>query len=106
MPKDELLEQFQRMLDSEDHLAPEIAQQLEETTYDVVFIEGVGEVYPYVRTHFLLENLEKYLSNKPLVLFFPGTYIQTLHAGASLELFGRLHDDRYYRAINIYRYEP
>jgi hypothetical protein len=106
MPKEDLLDQLHKMLDSEDHLAPAIIQLLEDKEYDVVFIEGVGEVFPYVRTHSLLENLEKYLSKKPLVLYFPGTYVQTLHAGASLELFGRLHDDKYYRAFNIYRYEP
>ena len=104
--KEDLFDQLQKMLDSEDHLAPAIMRQLEGKQYDVVFIEGVGEVFPYVRTHSLLENLEQHLSRKPLVLFFPGTYVQTLHTGASLELFGRLHDDKYYRAFNIYRYEP
>lgn len=104
--KEDLFDQLQKMLDSEDHLAPAIMRQLEGKEYDVVFIEGVGEVFPYVRTHSLLENLEQYLSRKPLVLFFPGTYVQTLHTGASLELFGRCHDDKYYRAFNIYRYEP
>jgi hypothetical protein len=106
MPKEDLFEQLQKMLDNEDHLAPAIIRQLEGKQYDVVFIEGVGEVFPYVRTHSLLENLEQHLSRKPLVIFFPGTYVQTLHTGASLELFGRLHDDKYYRAFNIYRYEP
>jgi hypothetical protein len=106
MSKDDLFEQFQKMLDNEAQLAPAIIRQLEGKEYDVVFIEGVGEVFPYVRTHSLLENLEQHLSRKPLVLFFPGTYVQTLHTGASLELFGRLHDDKYYRAFNIYRYEP
>jgi hypothetical protein len=104
--KDVLLEQLQMMLAPEFHLAPEIVKRLEEKTYHILFIDGVGEVYPYVRTHSLLENLEKYLNHKPLILFFPGKYRQTLHAGASLELFKRLHDDKYYRAFNIYRYEP
>jgi len=37
------------------------------------------------------------------VMFFPGTYTQSLESGASLDLFGRLDHDKYYRAFNIYR---
>lgn len=106
MSKEDLLSQLLKMLDTEDHLIPAIISQLEGREYDAIFIEGVGEVYPYVRTHALLENLEKHLSQKPLILFFPGTYIQTLYKGASLQLFGRLYADKYYRAFNIYQYEP
>lgn len=106
MEKERLLEDFHKIFHSENHLAPTIIQQLEGKEYDVLFIDGVGEVYPYVRTHSLLENLEKHLNKKPMVLFFPGKYIQTLHSGASLKLFERLQDDKYYRAFNIYRYEP
>jgi len=105
-PKERLLQEFKQICDSENHLAPTIIKQLENKEYDVLFIEGVGEVYPYVRTHSLLENLEKHLNKKPLLLFFPVKFIQALHAGASVELFGRLQDDKYYRAFNIYRYEP
>jgi hypothetical protein len=35
-------------------------------------------------------------------MFFPGEYRHSLEQGASLELFERLHDDKYYRAFNIY----
>jgi hypothetical protein len=105
-PKDLLLEQFQLLFDAESHLAPAINEQLRDKPYDVLFIEGVGEVYPYVRTHALLENLAKHIYTKPLVMFFPGQYKQTLHAGAALRLFEMLPDDKYYRAMNIYRYEP
>jgi hypothetical protein len=35
-------------------------------------------------------------------MFFPGEYRYSLEQGASLELFGLLHDDKYYRAFNIY----
>jgi hypothetical protein len=38
-------------------------------------------------------------------MFFPGAYTQSLENGASLDLFGLLHDDKYYRAFNIYSYE-
>ncbi|WP_261863114.1 DUF1788 domain-containing protein [Psychrobacter sp. JCM 18900] len=42
--------------------------------------------------------------NQPLS-FFPGAYTHSLESGASLDLFGRLHDDKYYRAFNIYHCE-
>jgi hypothetical protein len=38
-------------------------------------------------------------------MFFPGSYTHALATGASLELFGLLHDDKYYRAFNIMDYE-
>jgi hypothetical protein len=38
-------------------------------------------------------------------MFFPGVYTQSLEKGASLDLFGRLHDDKYYRAFNIFHWE-
>jgi len=39
------------------------------------------------------------------VMFFPGEYKHSLEEGASLDLFGRLHDDKYYRAFNIFDYQ-
>ena len=38
-------------------------------------------------------------------MFFPGTYTHERATGASLDLFSRLHDDKYYRAFNIFHYE-
>jgi len=53
----------------------------------------------------VLNNLQKSAKEKPTVMFFPGEYRHSLESGASLELFGRLHDDKYYRAFNIYHFE-
>ena len=49
-----------------------------------------------------LHNLQKVAKDQPTVMFFPGEYTHSLEKGASLDLFGRLHDDKYYRAFNIY----
>lgn len=67
----------------------------------VLFITGVGECYPFLRAQSLLANLEHVTDKIPTVLFFPGTYTITPGSAASLELFGRLPNDRYYRAGNI-----
>jgi hypothetical protein len=50
----------------------------------------------------LLNNLQSAAQHRPTVLFFPGAYTQLLETGASLDLFERLHDDKYYRAFNIF----
>lgn len=101
-PKDALKELLQGVLDPETHLAPAIAAKLSATAFDVLFISGVGEVFPYIRSHNVLNNLQSTAKEKPTVMFFPGTYTHSLASGASLDLFGRLHDDKYYRAFNIY----
>ena len=102
MKKDDLLELLQGVLDIKDHLIPAIAERLEQVDYDVLFLTGIGEVFPYIRSHNVLNNLQSTAKAKPTVMFFPGEYRHTLEQGASLELFGVLHDDKYYRAFNIF----
>jgi hypothetical protein len=100
--KDQLRELLQGVLDPEKHLVPAIAAELEGADFDVLFLSGVGEVFPYIRSHNVLNNLQSTAKEKPTVMFFPGEYTQSLELGASLDLFGRLHDDKYYRAFNIF----
>ncbi len=103
--KDELKELLQGVLDSEAHLVPAISEEMKKVPFDVMFISGIGEVFPYIRSHNVLNNLQSTAKDKPTVLFFPGKYTHSLEVGASLDLFGRLHDDKYYRAFNIYHCE-
>ena len=100
--KDSLLELLQNVLGIEEYLIPAIGQRLRETDFDVLFLSGIGEVFPYIRSHNVLNNLQSTAKDKPTVLFFPGEYRHSLENGASLELFGLLHDDKYYRAFNIF----
>lgn len=103
--KDELKGLLQGVLDPETHLVPTIAAKLKQAEFDVLFLSGAGEVYPYIRSHNVLNNLQSTAKEKPTLLFFPGIYTQSLDSGASLDLFGRLHDDKYYRAFNIFHCE-
>lgn len=103
--KDQLKELLQGVLDPETHLVPAIAAKLEKNDFDVLFLSGVGEVFPYIRSHNVLNNLQSTAKEKPTVMFFPGGYTHSLESGASLELFGRLRDDKYYRAFNIFQCE-
>lgn len=102
MDKDGLLELLQNVLDIKTHLIPAIAERLAQADYDVLFLTGIGEVFPYIRSHNVLNNLQSTAKSKPTVMFFPGEYRHSLEQGASLELFGVLHDDKYYRAFNIF----
>ena len=103
--KDELKELLQGALDPETHLIPAIAARLSGQEFQVLFLSGVGEVFPYIRSHNVLNNLQSTAKEKPTVMFFPGRYTHSLATGASLDLFGMLHDDKYYRAFNILHYE-
>lgn len=103
--KDELKELLQNVLDPEQHLIPEIARILDEREFDVLLLSGVGEVYPYIRSHNVLNNLQSTAKDKPTVMFFPGSYTHALASGASLDLFGIMRDDKYYRAFNIFNFE-
>lgn len=100
--KSELMELLQSVLDPEKHLIPAIAEKMAQEEFDILFITGVGEVFPYIRSHTILNNLQSTAKDKPTVMFFPGEYRQSVEEGSSLDLFGRLHDDKYYRAFNIY----
>ena len=103
--KGELKELMQSVLDPETHLIPKIAEAIDATPHDVIFLSGVGEVFPYIRSHTVLNNLQSTAKDRPTLLFFPGDYTHSFATGASLDLFGRLQDDKYYRAFNILNYE-
>jgi len=102
--KSELKDLLQGVLDPETHLIPAIAKKMETDGFEVMFITGVGEVFPYIRSHTVLNNLQSTAKDKPTIMFFPGEYNQSPEKGSSLTLFGKLLDDNYYRAFNIYKH--
>ncbi|WP_054950415.1 DUF1788 domain-containing protein [Numidum massiliense] len=79
-----------------DIFLQKINEQMDRVQYDVVFLTGVGKVYPFVRSHNILNNLQEVLDKTPVIMFFPGTY-----DGQSLQLFGKFKDDNYYRAFRL-----
>jgi len=103
--KDELKELLQGVLDPEANLVPAIASKLQNNEFEVLLLTGIGEVFPYIRSHHVLNNLQSTAKEKPTVMFFPGAYTHSLESGASLDLFEILHDDKYYRAFNIFHCE-
>jgi Domain of unknown function (DUF1788) len=70
------------------------AAKLEE--HDLIIASGAGLVWPLLRTHSLLNNLQPVMGSTPLLLFYPGRY-----DGQSLRLFGKLKNNNYYRAFKL-----
>jgi hypothetical protein len=103
--KDDFRELLQGMLDPQLHIAPAIRAKIEDDAFDIFFLTGIGEVFPYIRSHNVLNNLQSVVTGKPMLMFFPGRYEQSDTLGSSLVLFGRLKDDQYYRAKNILEQE-
>ena len=99
--KDALLKPLQNMLDPGSKLIPAIKERLDAASYDILFLTGIGEVFPYIRSHSVLNNLQTVATGKPMLMYFPGDYKQSGTSGSSLVLFGRLKDDNYYRAFDI-----
>jgi len=62
----------------------------------VVFLTGVGKVWPIIRSHTILNNLHQVMDEVPVVMFFPGIY-----DGLELVLFEEIKDDNYYRAFKL-----
>lgn len=62
---------------------------------DVVFLTGVGKAYPIIRTHKVLSNLRPLIKRNPLIVMYPGTYINN-----EFSLFGEIDKD-YYQAFKL-----
>ena len=63
---------------------------------DVLLLTGVGEVFPFMRIHSLLEALQPEFSDIPILVMYPGKY-----GGRFVRLFDKLEPNPYYRAFNI-----
>ena len=69
---------------------------------DLVFLSGVGQVHPYIRTHALLSCVQDVMpEHTPVVVFFPGSYEKTASTVSVMRLFDRLDADNYYRAFSL-----
>lgn len=63
---------------------------------DVILITGVGEAFPFIRVHSLLDAMQPHFSDVPIVVLYPGTF-----DGHYVKLFDRLKPNPYYRAFRI-----
>ncbi|WP_026978649.1 DUF1788 domain-containing protein [Flavobacterium tegetincola] len=99
--KDKFLSALQSTLNIHQILMPKIQKMIADNPSKVYFLTGIGMVFPYIRSHNILNNLQNVAKDSPTVTFFPGEY-----NGHSLNLFGLMKDDNYYRAFNIDHIDP
>lgn len=63
---------------------------------DILMLTGVGDVFPFMRVHSLLEALQPHFSDIPILVMYPGTF-----DGNYVRLFDKLTPNPYYRAFNV-----
>jgi hypothetical protein len=63
---------------------------------DVIFITGVGEAFPFIRVHALLDAMQPYFADVPIIVLYPGTF-----DGRNVKLFDKFNPNPYYRAFNV-----
>ena len=63
---------------------------------DVILITGVGEAFPFIRVHALLDAMQSHFSDVPVLVMYPGTF-----DGRYVRLFDKLTPNPYYRAFNV-----
>jgi hypothetical protein len=100
LDKSFFLDALQSTINIHDRFIPAIGQKVKEANPKMLFLKGVGKVYPFIRSHIVLNNLQSEIKDIPTLMFYPGEY-----SGRTLKLFNLLEDDNYYRAFNIYTYK-
>lgn len=106
--KVEILETLQNYSDPKTHLIPRLIREIGEDGAQLTLITGPGRIFPFLRTHTILESLQPAMLRHPVVIFFPGEYAQDPAGGSHLRLFGSIPSPRinnpYYRATNLDHY--
>lgn len=102
--KAEILETLRNCSDPKGHLVPRLQRMICDGS-QLTLITGSGRLFPFLRTHTILESLQPTVLARPIVLFFPGRYEQDLLGGSHLQLFGSIPsptiNNPYYRAANM-----
>ena len=92
--KDHLLMKLQEFAKNKSFVAK--MQYAPHEPGDVMLLTGVGEVFPFMRVHALLEAMQPEFSDVPILVMYPGKY-----DGRFVRLFDKLEPSPYYRAFNI-----
>ena len=98
--KESFLRSLQSTINIQERMIPEIVHRVEESKVKLLFLDSIASVYPFIRSHSILNNLHAHVDKIPVVMFYPGKY-----TGQTLQLFEVLEDDNYYRATNIDKFQ-
>jgi hypothetical protein len=106
--RSDVLETLQNYSDPKTHMIPRLIRAIEGDGTQLTLVTGPGRIYPFLRTHTILESLQPAMFRHPVVIFFPGEYAQDPTGGSHLRLFGSIPSPRinnpYYRATNLDHY--
>ena len=106
--KGDLFDTLQNVAEPTEALVPKLMEALGKDT-QVSLITGSGRIYPFLRTHTILEALQPAMVRHPVVVFFPGEYSQDADGGSYLRLFGTTTaskiENPHYRATNLDYYD-
>lgn len=91
-----MLEQLHTAVGENEFIAKMQELVGETKTGDVLLLTGVGDVFPFMRVHKMLEAMQPYFSGIPILVMYPGTF-----DGSSVKLFDKLMPNPYYRAFNV-----
>mgnify|MGYP002345559602 CR=1 FL=1 len=94
--KTDIISTLDSLLDAQSILIPKIKERITEENPQYVFITHIGRVYPFLRSHSILNNIDNLTNKFTFIFFFPGEY-----DSLQLRLFGRVGDENYYRGINL-----
>jgi hypothetical protein len=101
--KSDLFDTLQNVAEPTSALVPKLMEELGDA--QISLITGSGRVYPFLRTHTILEALQPAMVRHPVVIFFPGEYSQDADGGSYLRLFGTSTaskiENPHYRATNL-----
>ena len=92
--KEYLLQQIHRFANNKTFVAK--MQYEPHQIGDILLLTGIGEVFPFMRIHSLLEALQPEFPDIPILVMYPGKY-----DGRSVRLFDKMEANPYYRAFNI-----
>jgi len=80
----------------EDEFISKMKEYGEHKIGDVMLITGIGDVFPFMRIHKMLEAMQPHFTMAPILVMYPGTF-----DGNYVRLFDKLKPNSYYRAFNV-----
>ena len=94
--QEDLVSTLDSVLDIKSVIIPRIQSLITEQQPQFAFIHAIGRVYPFLRSHGILNNIDELTADCNLIFFFPGEY-----DNLQLKLFGKISDENYYRGQNL-----
>ena len=94
--QEDLVSTLDSVLDIKSVIIPRIQSLITEQHPQFAFIHAIGRVYPFLRSHGILNNIDELTADCNLIFFFPGEY-----DNLQLKLFGKISDENYYRGQNL-----